>query len=833
MKRKRSSQNSHTTDLCGSFLVNVLDLSKILNGKNKSKTVHKLTCLKELLELSPGSTSSSSSPISDNQDDNTIVISDSESEDKPMNSEIVNEMPQEIGTEIKSDSLVQEDELKIKKETLFDHKKVSRFKKVKKRTSSCSDESDDDEKSEISKIKNYVKESLLQGLAINSHKLKAQVKQEPVELDMDDEEPDVDNAPVQEPETASSVLEKCDIIEEDKKVIKPDSKKMNSTSVTRKHIRLTNRRNSSYQGKRLLRHYRNLKKRPRLSRLIELKSRTNSKPKYQPKTQEIFELSEPENEEEISSQVEYFEVDHETKETGVQVQEMALSEEETIPVEETLPSSTTNDQEISALSKIEELKVQITEDETTVYITILDGSTSIPDVLQVLRCSTPDDAEIGKIIECDDEILNVVDIEDEENPYFSQLEYKSCYTNASSTTGTNVKTLYGIITYPEVKKNLINAFGSQTIPNKKGQKTESPYSYKTINDSVYTLAPTNCNYINHVHWTNTYPLSFVTNDESHKHLCVLKELYAKDLHEDYQISHQPIEMRCNAEYLPKSKNHQSEMPKTTMENSYPYIPPITTSYFPYNYNESQSSTSSLQRHSISTFSSSSYSCGGTSTVRRNTMPLAQPVNVSYARKYMDQQQYHHSNSKQQNYASYQGHNRYGYQTNHHYKQQYGTSNKHSSRHHHHRQSTSYQTNTQPQQSLSFIDIPIHTPGYNIKIPPLRIPITAIAPQLQQQQQPAPPQNACVSPSSYDYSYSYNSNNRYSDLAPIAPVSPPYHSSYHNFNSNTNNYNNYNNYNLNHNNYHHPTPNRYQYSAQSPNIMKNLLQMEPKSRFVWS
>lgn len=254
-----------------------------------------------------------------------------------------------------------------------------------------------------------------------------------------------------------------------------------------------------------------------------------------------------------------------------------------------------------------------------------------------------------------------------------------------------------------------------------------------------------------MHWTNTYPLSFVTNVESHKHLCVLKDLYSRNVQEKHFLNCQPIDMRCNTDHLPKIQ-YQNEMPKSSMENSYPFIPPATTSFFPYQ------PPPSPQRYNISSMAS-------TSSMRRNTMSLAQPVDVSYARKYMDQ--------KLQAWPHPQ------------YKTHYPTSNDHQllwkppPR-------TSYQTHG---QSHSFIDIPIHSPTYNIKIPPLRIPITAITPH-----------NHTVSPSPYF--------NKHQSVA---------------------HYNKNNNYK----NYYSGGSNRDNYPSQSSNIMKNLLQMEPKSRFVWS
>lgn len=319
-----------------------------------------------------------------------------------------------------------------------------------------------------------------------------------------------------------------------------------------------------------------------------------------------------------------------------------------------------------------------------------------------------------------------------------------------------VKALYEIITYPEVKKNLIHSLGSSNLSNKKSQKAETAYSYKTINDSVYTLAPTNCNYINHVHWTNTYPLSFVTNVESHKHLCVLKDLYGRNIQEQHHLSIQPIDMRCNSDHLPKVQ-YQNEMPKSSMDNSYPFVPPVTTSFFPYQYHQKPHSP---QRYNISSGAS-------TSTMRRNAMPLAQPVDVSYARKYMDQ--------KQQTSCRYPQ-----------YKTHYPTNNDHLQWKPPRSYAPSFQTQA---QSLSFIDIPIHSPTYNIKIPPLRIPITAITPQTHS-----------VSPSSSHFN------------KPSPPI--PYF--------NKNNFKNY-----------YSSNSRYDYPSQSSNIMKNLLQMEPKSRFVWS
>lgn len=423
MKRKRSSNtNAQTKDLCGSFLVNVLDLSKILNGKNKSKTVHKLTCLKELLDLSPVSGSSSSATTSTEED--TIVISDSESEGQLMANE-VNAMDSEV--------MPEENEAKIKKETLFDHKKVSRFKKLKRRSSSCSDNEDSDEENDISKIKNYVKESLLKGLAINSHKFSndtlpsTHVKEEPVELIGKDEITDQDEH--------CDKRNECDK-EQDKDCTKEtlvaeESKEITNVSVKRKRIRLTKRRHSSYQGKRLLRYYRNLnKKRPKLEKLI-------SGPRITTVTEheeDTISKEEPEMENDISAVIS-LPVEQETKETAVQVEETIAPE---ISVEETLPSSTTNEQDILTLSRLEELKVQITEDETTVYITILDGTTTIPDVLQVLRCTTPSETtELSKSLSEFDEVVKSSVVSEEVNPYFSQNEYKSCYTNASSTTGTN------------------------------------------------------------------------------------------------------------------------------------------------------------------------------------------------------------------------------------------------------------------------------------------------------------------------------------------------------------------------------------------------------------
>lgn len=438
MKRKRSSNtSSHSTDLCGSFLVNVLDLSKILNGKNKSKTVHKLTCLKELLDLSPGS---SSSAASTSAEDNTIVISDSDEESENENIEIdSHEPPSDIMISESKEEVSEIKETKIKQEkTLYDFKKVSRFKKLKKKSSSCSenDESEEEE-NDISKIKNYVKESLLKGLAINSHKfsnndkLTTLVKKEPDDLKHDN----ISDADEPSPEKKGDDYdEKKDVVTTPEKPVVTSKEVINT--IKRKRIRLTKRRDSSYQGKRLLRYYRNLKKRPRLNKLF-------AKPRITTVTEPVLEevVFEEPSEYEIENECETSVIsspiqEQETKETAVQVEE--INDEPEISIEESLPSSTTNDQDILTLSRLEELKVQITEDETTVYITILDGSTTIPDVLQVLECSTPTENEVHVTEECVEPIV----ISDEEvNPYFSQREYKSCYTTASSCVGTDGNSL--------------------------------------------------------------------------------------------------------------------------------------------------------------------------------------------------------------------------------------------------------------------------------------------------------------------------------------------------------------------------------------------------------
>lgn len=323
-----------------------------------------------------------------------------------------------------------------------------------------------------------------------------------------------------------------------------------------------------------------------------------------------------------------------------------------------------------------------------------------------------------------------------------------------------------------MKKNLIKSLGSTClIPNKKSQKSETPYSYRTINDSVFTLAPTNCNYINHVHWTNTYPLSFVTSVDSHKHLCVLKELYGRQIKEQHIVSQQPIDMRCNTDFLPKHQ-YQHDLPKSTntnMDNSYPYVPPVTTSFFPYDYSHNQ------------THSSQRYGQSSGLHMRRTSMPFAQPVDVSYVRKYMDQKQNSHSS-------------RYV----HPYKPHYTSNNNNNNDYW--KSSRSYgTTSSQPpfNQSLSFIDIPIHSPTYNIKIPPLRIPITAITPQTHQNLSPS-------SPTQLPYYNNNYSNKNYQSSSSSMPC--------------------YNNYFSNYSG---------GYATQSSSIMKSLLTMEPKSRFVWS
>lgn len=381
MKRKRPS-NSQKTDLCGSFLVNVLDLSKILNGKNKSRTVHKLTCLKELLDLSTVSGSSSEST----EENNTIVISDSESETHEIEETVTVEDTNHVT------------ETKIKKETLFEHKKMSRLKR--RVSSSCSDNSDDE--NDISKIKNYVKESLLKGLAFDSHnnscdKISENIKEEPVESEGKEVE--------------------------DKSCL--ESKEITNANARRKRIRLTRRRHSSYQGKRLLRYYRNLKRRPKLERFL-------SRPQITTVTDHNEESSKEEAASEVTPSVE-----QETKETAVQVEETPIPE---VLSEEALPSSTTNDQDILTLSRLEELKVQITEDETTVYITILDGTITIPDVLEVLRCTTPGEVEVLETQACESsEVERVTPVTEEVRPFVSQIQYNSVYTTASSGTGTNGK----------------------------------------------------------------------------------------------------------------------------------------------------------------------------------------------------------------------------------------------------------------------------------------------------------------------------------------------------------------------------------------------------------
>lgn len=117
MKRRKSKASS---DLCGSFLVNVLDLGKILDKSDKNSTMRKLSCLKELLDISSESNQSA------------IVISDSEEEE-------INNVAFDMN---------------IKKE--YEDNGIEKGRK------GYSSESDDDDTDEISKVKDYVKKSLLE-----------------------------------------------------------------------------------------------------------------------------------------------------------------------------------------------------------------------------------------------------------------------------------------------------------------------------------------------------------------------------------------------------------------------------------------------------------------------------------------------------------------------------------------------------------------------------------------------------------------------------------------------------------------------------------------------
>ncbi|XP_063708876.1 uncharacterized protein LOC134837432 [Culicoides brevitarsis] len=760
MKRKRSSSHK-TTDLCGSFLVNVLDLSKILNGKNKSRTVHKLSCLKELLDIGGSSTS-----------DDTIVISD----------DTESETDTEGG---------QKRRRKIKKE-MFESTKMTRFKKSLSDTEDEkeADEENDDSEEDISKIKNYVKESLLKGLSLNSHNFngnEVSVKEEPCDELSSHEEKEPEIAPC---ETEVVVESKEDVNQ-------------------RKRIRFTQRRNSSYQSKRLLRHYRNLKRRPKIKikrrkiakkvkedPLEELKMIENDEELEEIevetttediKLQEFAKIEEVEvatTTEELETEEKNEEIEVETKTEGFKTKENAKIEEVEVattteileteensnldettttkmtgiqseitqnpdPVtEETLPSSTTSDPDILTLSRLEELKVQITEDDNTVYITILDGTITIPDVLEVLNNSSGNNLELVASLD-DSTIVEILDqdevegLEERANPYFSQLEYKSCYSTASISTETNVKTLYEIITYPEVKKNLkYDPMRSSPISARKPQKSETPYSYKTIDESVFTLAPTNCNYINHVHWTNSYPLSYETNAQSHRHLCVLKDLYRRGVLEKHIPSEQPVDMRCNYDHLPKPK-----------EKTPQYIPPTPVQYHPY------------QPHA-----------------RHQYHQHHQEVPHQRYNSY-HQHSHHHHHSRRSSYSHDVSYTRQFYEQ----KQQS------SCRYPQWKPPKSvFPPPTPPvsSQSHSFIDIPIYSPAYNIKIPPLRIPIAAIAPTTAVANTYKPP--------AYPSYGSYNRN------------------FYHERRSYPETYSNY-------------APS----TSASPSIMRNLLQMEPKSRFVWS
>lgn len=350
---------------------------------------------------------------------------------------------------------------------------------------------------------------------------------------------------------------------------------------------------------------------------------------------------------------------------------------------------------------------------------------------------------------------------------------------------TNTKTLYETITYPEVKQRISSQILNSPIQSS-SPKSEINYAYKTLNDSIYTLAPTNCNYINHVHWTNTYPVHFLTHKNSHKYLCVLKDMYRKIIDQPIIQSLQPIEMRCNEDHLPKrhdshKSRFQSLLPRLTS--------PGTTRH-------SQRVISPQQRH-------------------HKPNAHAQPVNVAYARQYMEQQppNYSHQN------ISYHGTNPYKMPAT------FEPLWKPRRRYNHLPPQLKMPPQRQPKdlsmnssrtsQSSSFIDIPIHSPTYNIKIPPLRIPITQLT------------SSTITTPSP-----STSSSSRYKTQP--HHYSSPYFPNYNN-NTHINSHTTPTSSNVYYDFLGHQRQKRYheQYPLPATSSLKSLLQMEPKSRYAWS
>lgn len=372
-----------------------------------------------------------------------------------------------------------------------------------------------------------------------------------------------------------------------------------------------------------------------------------------------------------------------------------------LPSDETIPSSTTNEG-----AAIEEIRVTIVEDDNTVYITILDDDS---------KCNEATTEELTPQVPAE--------------PYFSQHLYESTYSFADLARTTTTKMLYNTITFPEVR----SLRPSESGETKKAKQVEDvEFKCNRIGKTLYTLAPTNCNYINHVHWTNTYPMAFLTKKNSHKYLCGLRELYQKKPAQRLDPALLPIDMRCDMKKLPQpdvSKLNQLLSPSTYSRAPVnipavipqPLIAPVSrttpaaakfdnlyknayysTSYMnqtPHqHYNQPNQSTSayvdsSYQSHSHRSLNPPNYQ-----------LPVAQPVDVAYARRYLETQ-------------PNPGYRRYG----HRYKMTPNLEKLWNTTQHY---TDSYRPPSMSSKSVnsSFIDIPIRSPTFNLDLPPIRIPI---------------------------------------------------------------------------------------------------------------
>lgn len=437
--------------------------------------------------------------------------------------------------------------------------------------------------------------------------------------------------------------------------------------------------------------------------------------------------------------------------------------------EEVLPSSTTNECE-----SLEEVRVAIVEDDNTVYITILDEENGgTPPPLDEIFLSN-DTVEIAQA-----------------NPYFSQHLYKSTYTAVSLRTDTDTKTLYDTITFPEVK---VLKYTSNTEMKKPSTLNDIEFKSKKIGESAYTMPPTNCNYINHVHWTMTYPMAFQTQRNSHKYMCVLRELYQKKMTHQVDTLLTPLDMRCDSSKLPQtdvlkmsrlmnSPRSPRATSSSTAANSHlsPAIPltvpqPLTipvskttpaaerfdnlykhayrTTQPSFNYNESgQCASRQYQRHNhhhsqqqqsphqqhLNLNSNRRYYGQQPTAPHMNSnhrsscynqemqVGVAQPVNVAYARRYMEMKPpTDYSRPRPQKYRMPPN-----------LEKLWNTTKLYTEATKSKNMPMRLCSSNSNSSKNSFIDIPIRSPTFNLDLPPIRIPINQFT-ENQQKGRTLPP-----------------------------------------------------------------------------------------------